>query len=452
MKKTIALLLGMAFMLPLNSCFKEEEDLFPESAAQRLNRLGKEYKEALCQAEDGWVMQYFANEAEQGYPILMKFEANGSVKMAANNAVSSEGAYKEESSTFSMLQDMSTVISFDTYNTLLHTFAQPTQSDGVGHGGDYEFQIQRISASKDTVYMVGKKHGLPIRLIKFPKGATYTDKDGAQQTVDSWQSYFTALDALKARLFHPSLPAYKYVFGDESFDVDGLSQGVMRFVPSGLTEDEAFTRTYICSIIFNIDGSFRLSTPFTGEKDAFAIERFYPAAEGDCFVETGNGSKLLPPGLSALMLSKNLEWQVDGSKSDAGALSNISGKLKSLYEAAEAGAAAKDRTLTCALTFDSLSEKYVIKVSLIKTGTSSTGIANYYATFSLSDGQSMSIQATGEGDRNASAYGKQIAGLTDLVVGFSGDYTATIASPLCPTSIKFVSKADANDWFVVNLL
>ena len=164
MKKTIAILLSVSCLFGLNSCFKTEEDIFDQSPAQRLNKLTSDYREVLSGSENGWVLQYFASETEQGYPFVMKFDKSGKVTIAGNNSVSTGGVYKEESSTYDFVQDMSVVLTFDTYNEIFHEFSSP-QTDGVGHGGDYEFQMKGMSADKDTIYVMGKKSGIDMRLV-----------------------------------------------------------------------------------------------------------------------------------------------------------------------------------------------------------------------------------------------------------------------------------------------
>lgn len=126
------------------------------------------------------MLQYFASETEQGYPFVMKFDKSGKVTIAGNNSVSTGGVYKEESSTYDFVQDMSVVLTFDTYNEIFHEFSSP-QTDGVGHGGDYEFQMKGMSADKDTIYVMGKKSGIDMRLVRFPMGAQYTDAAGAAE-------------------------------------------------------------------------------------------------------------------------------------------------------------------------------------------------------------------------------------------------------------------------------
>lgn len=296
MKKTIALLLGLAFLLPLNSCFKEEEDLFPESPAQRLNKLSKEYKELLCGAENGWVMQYFANETEQSYPILMKFGASGGVTMASKNSTTTSDAYKEEASTYSIIQDMSVVLSFDTYNSLLHPFADP-MSDGIGHGGDYEFQIVSVSEDAQIVNMKGKKSGLSIRLIKVP-----TDL--------KWEDYYTQIAAKHNEVLPSKLKVAYLVSGDKFYTITGLSSGILTFLPQG-GDPETDSDTY--SMSMRLDGSVQLSSPYSGlNGEIKPVQNFVLAENGSLVcVDKDSEAVITTNPLSVYFTDANNKWRIN---------------------------------------------------------------------------------------------------------------------------------------------
>ena len=76
MKKSLAIILSSSLLLGLNSCYKTEEDIWEDSSAVRTEKTLAAYEDALCAEENGWVLQYFANESEQAYPLLMKFKKN----------------------------------------------------------------------------------------------------------------------------------------------------------------------------------------------------------------------------------------------------------------------------------------------------------------------------------------------------------------------------------------
>ena len=151
MKKVFSIIICGAVVAGFTSCKNEEEDIFGESSALRLNHAVATYDDLLTSAENGWVMEYFANEEEQGYPMLVKFDKSGAVTFAAKNHYSSNDVYATEESLYEVIADNGPVLSFNSYNTLFHIFADPAdipdtpieESDetGVGHEGDYEFVI-----------------------------------------------------------------------------------------------------------------------------------------------------------------------------------------------------------------------------------------------------------------------------------------------------------------------
>ena len=422
MKKTIAILLSVSCLFGLNSCFKTEEDIFDQSPAQRLNKLTSDYREVLSGSENGWVLQYFASETEQGYPFVMKFDKSGKVTIAGNNSVSTGGVYKEESSTYDFVQDMSV---------------------GVGHGGDYEFQMKGMSADKDTIYVMGKKSGIDMRLVRFPMGAQYTDAAGATETVGSWADYFKAIEANTARLFNNKISGYTLSSGDETFDVDGLGVGVMALTPVGLSEIEAASRTYYRGIIVNLDNTIRLSSPFKGENGKFSVQDLAIDAANTKMTSPDGTVTLNAPTVEQLFKMAGASWMIDPE--------TMTAKTKTLYDAAVEGAATKKRTVEFGYQYDSKTEKICMVVKLLQAGTTKASVALFYLDATVASDGTLTYTADGSGDRNAQSYSKNVPGLLDFVKGMAGSYGVTAETPFSPVKMKFVNKADGNDTFTANL-
>ena len=132
------------------SCSREEDHIWEQSAAERLDAARSADLEILCAATNGWEMLYFTESDFRGVNFLLKFADNGSVTVATRNA-DTGNAYQEETSAYDVITDDGPVLSFNTYNSLLHRYADPDpdqtqQTDGVGEGGDYEFKIMSISS------------------------------------------------------------------------------------------------------------------------------------------------------------------------------------------------------------------------------------------------------------------------------------------------------------------
>ena len=180
------LFIGLALATLLGACSRDEESLFDKSAAERA-------QEALTNAEDvlvapayGWEMLYFANTGSRGYNVLVKFDANGRVTATAKNSLTTGNRIVTDSeSTWEVKLDYGPILTFDTYNEVLHAWADP-RSDGDGYLGDYEFLI--LHADANYVKLKGKKHGGYMHLYPIKESVTPED-------------YFAEVEALQQKLF-----------------------------------------------------------------------------------------------------------------------------------------------------------------------------------------------------------------------------------------------------------
>ena len=64
MKKSFAIILSVALVAGFSSCSREEDDIFAESPAHRLNHSIEEYTAFLSGADNGWIMEYMAKPDE----------------------------------------------------------------------------------------------------------------------------------------------------------------------------------------------------------------------------------------------------------------------------------------------------------------------------------------------------------------------------------------------------
>lgn len=145
----------------LASCNRDEGDLFKKSAAQRAVEAIENANAILPVPENGWEMVYFPNTenttTSRGYILIVKFSTDGRVSVTAKNSLTTNNAIvTDDNSTWKLISDYGPLLSFDTYNKVLHAWADP-QDDGDGYLGDYEFLI--LKASADKVVLKGKKHG-----------------------------------------------------------------------------------------------------------------------------------------------------------------------------------------------------------------------------------------------------------------------------------------------------
>lgn len=170
MKKIIYLLLAV-LLFCLQSCVKDEKDLFDLPAAERINAKLQEYSKILQDAPNGWKMEYFPEikQSMGGYTYFCTFQ-NGETVMMGDLSLTLAGvdlypAGTEITSAYKLISDQGPVLSFDSYNPILHYFSEPkSMIDTDGYAGDYEFVFMRQEG--DKLIMKGKKYGNTMILTR----------------------------------------------------------------------------------------------------------------------------------------------------------------------------------------------------------------------------------------------------------------------------------------------
>ena len=171
MKKIIFILAVALAGFGMQSCsLHEDTDLFGQSAAERMDATIAHDKELLESANNGWKLVYYTGEEYTGggYTYLCKFK-NGNAIVAGDM---SDG-YQEAKSSYDVISDQGAVLTFDTYNELMHKFATPTSSSIDGEQGDYEFVIQKVT--NDSIYLTGKKWGNKMVMTRMPENLSWEE-------------------------------------------------------------------------------------------------------------------------------------------------------------------------------------------------------------------------------------------------------------------------------------
>lgn len=150
-----------ASSMMLSSCLKDQDDIFDVDAANRLEQRLADCKNTLVSSEHGWIMDYFPDRdiAYGGWVYGLKFTET-------DVTVTCELAPGEtETSLYKMTNDNGPVLSFDSYNTLMHFFATPTGGSGgryEAYDGDFEFIIMDVKP--DLITLRGNRTGNAIYL------------------------------------------------------------------------------------------------------------------------------------------------------------------------------------------------------------------------------------------------------------------------------------------------
>ena len=173
MKKTL-LFLALAGLLFTTSCLKDQKDYFDKSSAERLQEVQDQLRDLLAGNQYGWRMEYFIGNSEQdrgGRNLTLKFgEVQDTVCVRSEEYVDSS-----YTSHFKLSGDDGPVLSFDTYNSILHKYAVPSSSYYEARGGDFEFLIIEYSAEK--IVLKGKRSGRTSTLYPLSEDAgTFTNR------------------------------------------------------------------------------------------------------------------------------------------------------------------------------------------------------------------------------------------------------------------------------------
>ncbi len=165
------ILMGLAACLAMQSCYKDQEDLFSESAANRLTESAIKFTKALESSKQGWLLQYYpggSSQAYGGYNTLLTFK-DGKATISTETQVSAEdNPWKEYTSLYRVNTEQGAVLSFDTYNPALHFYTEPQGSDAVdGLQGDFEFVIMDVQENEITLQ--GKRYKTMMKLTRLPE-------------------------------------------------------------------------------------------------------------------------------------------------------------------------------------------------------------------------------------------------------------------------------------------
>lgn len=162
--KIFKYILMAALTLPVVSCVHEEEDLFNESAAQRVNTAVENYSELLESSESGWVMNFYPSHdgAMGGIVYTVQFQ-DGVVSMLSQEYPDADAA----KSLYQVKGETEILLTFDTYTEIFHQYSEPLGSSyPTGYESDYEFTFKSVSENQDTIMLKGKRYGQPLELIR----------------------------------------------------------------------------------------------------------------------------------------------------------------------------------------------------------------------------------------------------------------------------------------------
>ncbi len=428
MKKALYILPVLA--LGLAACSNEEESIFDQSAAERLEAGQKEYFSTLCADGGIWAMEYFANEEEPGYMFVMQFHADKSVDVHTDHKwIGSK--YRSERSLWDVINDNGNVLTFNSYNTLFHVFSTPENIEGAdaplnsngedvdeqgyGHDGDYEFML--MENSNGNIRLLGKKRGYYAYLRHLP-----SDTDPKAYLADI---------AAKRKLFaNKKFPTYimtETATGAE-YDVTGLGSGVVSIMPSGSTNPYAQTETKACVITANGLRPIKAFDCIRSNDSHFGVDEFTWASDGALVAP---GMRITAPAAVKNLLRLDLIWSIP----TASMSEYISAAIEKATEE------------TTKMTLKGLGDKkvknleigykiFMGKLTFCVTATVGNQPSSYYGTITTSGNGNVKIELTTQDDA-VQLFAPLAPSLVDLLKLFEGEFAAVNNNPMDASVIKF---------------
>ena len=143
------------------SCLKDQEDLFELSASERLQAKIDKVRQTLRDGVYGWELEYYPGNRQDygGIVYTVRFDSLTATVGCSLMPDSFVTSY------YKISNDNGPVLTFDTYNRLLHYFSTPSSGEYEAKGGEFEFVVNEVSDTLITLY--GKKTRNTIYLRRF---------------------------------------------------------------------------------------------------------------------------------------------------------------------------------------------------------------------------------------------------------------------------------------------
>lgn len=241
LKRSFAILFAAAMLLPLASCLKEQADVFEAPSSQRMQDYLENVRKLLQEPKEGWALSYYPGSAAATCFMGVKFGAQ------QVTAYGQDKPTEAVTSSYKLTTDDGAVLSFDTYNSVLHYYATASSDHYQARGGDFEFEI--ISADSERIVLRGKRSRNLCYLDPLPK-----DKDATTFLTEM----LAAKDALNIVSF-----AGEVTGGLVEGFLDGASN-TLSIGRKGAESTEMITARYMI-----VPGGIHINEPFTFQGVSF---------------------------------------------------------------------------------------------------------------------------------------------------------------------------------------
>lgn len=452
MNKIFSSILLLASVAVLFSCKSEEDDIFDKSAAERLIDIQKTFTDRLVDSEGGWVMEYYPGTNDiypfsNGNLLLMKFYADNTVNIATKNPpvqqsddfadyiVNEERLFPQEfrnafknhellseTSLWEVITDNGPVLTFDSYNSVMHYLSDP----GFGIGGDYEFLLIDVPENGQIVKTKGKKRNFDIRMTRLPAGTDF-------------EEYLDDVQGFTAKVFPVSLPnELRLMFGDDAMNIKEIASGMPVIYPNG--KDAITLAQQNPYLITKRDGQYylRFRDDINNSDTTKTAREFVYDAANEKFVDVDNAENYIagypPAEFVNARITEGGSWSLARS-----AEGDMSPKMKQLLDAVNSDFAVSK------LSLRSYEEgKIIWNIALL---------TSYIYDIAETPESALSFSyLEPSGTRGTTRYNESEA-TKQLVAALSQEFIITSAtgSSLNLGKVKFTAKNDADLWFVLTV-
>lgn len=233
-------------VLTAQSCVSKIDPIFDDSSANRAEAMAERLNETLTSSPNGWLLEYYPSSGQYygGFNVFLSFSEGNKVKAGSEIA----GTGKTATSTYTIYQSAGCVLSLDTYNEVMHYFADPESSAGQGAGygyeGDFEFNV--LDLQDDRITLKGRKTGSRMTMTPMPVSMSWDDYITAVKEEEqalarySRVRYQTADAKFDGRLNERSLDVFSEVDGEQvttTYPFIVNLMGVTFYEPVQLGED-----------------------------------------------------------------------------------------------------------------------------------------------------------------------------------------------------------------------
>lgn len=432
--------IGIALASVMCACNRDEASLFEQSAAERAQTALNTAMDVLTAPENGWEMLYFANPDSRGYNIIVTFDKNGKVTATTKNVMieyaDGNGTKKEllvrnapanaivtDSSTWEVINDYGPIMTFNTYNNVLHAWADP-RDNGDALLGDYEFLI--LKAEQNYVKLKSKKHSAYCYL--YPLKAGVTDAQYFQEVEDMQSNVFANSNVLRLH------------FGGKEHMLHKGSTGIFSLTDAGKMPDTEEEDIYPFATRQN---GIHLMVPFlTSEDLQFTLK------DGKLTSANSSINSIAPaPYVLEYMTLFSGSWVVDISNtcdSIKNTIDVINTKLKEAYPKNKKNASVQG------LRIKQTTKNIILVFSYY--GSSSKATTDMSYVFDVKrEGNSLKLEYLEPADENAQKTLNAFPDIATLFKTLNGSFSLTSEVAINPSKgIKLENQSTSKVWYNIS--